>query len=47
MTAVLGMITSLHHKLVGPDPVFALAMTVISLGLVVAAVVWAVRGQRS
>lgn len=47
MAAALAMITLLHHKLVGPDPKFALAMTVVALGLVVAAVVWAVRSQRS
>lgn len=45
--APLAMITLLHHRLVGPDPFFALATTVISLGVVVAAVVWAVRSQRS
>ena len=43
----LAMITMLHHKLVGPDPMFALAMTVISLALVIAVLVWAIRSQRS
>ena len=45
--AALAMITMLHHKLVGPDPMFALAMTLASLALVVAVVVWAIRSQRS
>ena len=47
MPSALAMITSLHHKLVGPVPMFALAMTLVSLALLVAGVVRAIRSQRS